>query len=92
MSSFSNTWWFYLLPTTITPSKHIVLALTYIDVAGPFNPSSSHAHVFILAATDYFPKWAKPIPLRESWAKQVVDFIRTYLIYKYRVSYKIIYV
>jgi len=46
--------------------------------------------MFILAATDYFSKWAEAIPLREVGAKQVTDFIRTHLIYQYGVPYKII--
>jgi len=46
--------------------------------------------MFILAATDYFSKWAEAIPLREVGTKQVADFIRTHLIYRYGVPYKII--
>jgi len=46
--------------------------------------------MFILAATDYFSKWAEAISLREMGAKQVADFIRTHLIYRYGVPYKII--
>jgi len=61
-----------------------------LDVIGPFKLSSSRDHVFILVATDYFSRCAKAIPLREVGAKQVVDFIRTYLIYRYGVPYKII--
>jgi len=61
-----------------------------LDVIGPFKPSSSCGHIFILAATDYFSKWAEAIPLKEVGAKQVADFIRTYLIYRYGVPYKII--
>jgi len=40
-----------------------------LDVIGPFQPSSSRGHVFILAATHYFSKWAEAIPLREVGAK-----------------------
>jgi len=46
--------------------------------------------MFILVATNYFRKWAKAVPLRELGAKQVTDFIRTYLIYRYGVPHKII--
>jgi len=59
-------------------------------VIGSFKPSYSRGHVFILTATYYFSKWAKAIPLREVGAKQVANFIRTYLIYRYGVPYKII--
>ena len=61
-----------------------------LDVIGPFKPSSSRGHIFILATTDYFSKWAEAIPLKEVRAKQVADFIKTYLIYRYGVPYKII--
>ena len=57
---------------------------------GPLKPASSRGHMFILAAIDYFSKWAEAIPLREVGAKQVADFIRTHLIYRYGVPYKII--
>ena len=61
-----------------------------LDVIGPLKPASSRGHMFILAATDYFSKWAEAIPLREVGVKQVTDFIRTHLIYRYGVLYKII--
>ena len=57
---------------------------------GPFKPSSSRSQVFILAATNYFSKWAEAILLREVRAKQVVDFIMTHLIYRYGVPHKVI--
>jgi len=46
--------------------------------------------MFILAATEHFSKWAEAISLREVGAKQVTDFIRTPLIYRYGVPYNII--
>ena len=30
-----------------------------LDVVGPLTPKSSAGHLFILAATDYFSKWAE---------------------------------
>jgi len=44
-------------------------------VIGPFKPSSSGSHVFILASTGYFSKWDKVIPFREVGAKQVTYFM-----------------
>ena len=35
-------------------------------------------HYYILAATDYFSKWAEAVPLREEKKENVVDFIRTH--------------
>jgi len=46
--------------------------------------------MFILAAIDYFSRCVEAISLREVGAKQVADFIRTHLIYRYGVPYKII--
>jgi len=92
MPSLSNTWRFYLPATTITPPKLIILAFPCmgLDVVGPFKPSSFCDHVFILVAIDYFSKWAEAVPLREVGVKQVADFIRTHLIYRYGVPHKII--
>ena len=44
-------------------------------------PKSSGGHLYILAATDYFLKWAEAVPLREVKKETVVNFIRTHLIY-----------
>jgi transposase InsO family protein len=43
-----------------------------------------------LAATDYFSKWAEVMPLKEVKAKNVEDFIRTKLIYRFGVPARII--
>jgi len=52
-----------------------------LDVVGPITPKSSTGHFYILAATDYFSKWAESIPLREVKKENVVDFIRSHIIY-----------
>ncbi|GKV35504.1 hypothetical protein SLEP1_g43762 [Rubroshorea leprosula] len=54
-------------------------------VIGPITPKSSAGHAYILAATDYFSKWAEAIPLREVKKENVVDFIRVNIIYRYGV-------
>lgn len=59
------------------------------DIIGPINPPSSRGHIFILAATDYFSKWAEAIPLRDVKAHTVEDFFRTHIIYRYGVPAKI---
>ncbi|XP_030969578.1 uncharacterized protein LOC115989840 [Quercus lobata] len=53
-------------------------------------PKSSSGHLYILAATDYFSKWAEVVPLREVKKGTVVNFIRTHLIYRYGVPWYII--
>ena len=45
----------------------------------------SAGDLYILVATDYFSKWAKVIPLKEVKKENVVNFIRTHLIYRYGV-------
>ncbi|KAL0300051.1 UNVERIFIED_CONTAM: hypothetical protein Sangu_3142600, partial [Sesamum angustifolium] len=42
-------------------------------------------HLYILAATDYFSKWAEAVPLKEVKKENVADFIRTHIIYRYGV-------
>ena len=55
-----------------------------LDLVGPM-PKSSRGHLYILAATDYFSKWAEALPLKEVKKEHVVDFIRVQLIYRYGV-------
>ncbi|XP_062112479.1 uncharacterized protein LOC133823638 [Humulus lupulus] len=56
-----------------------------MDVIGPSTPPSSKAHKYIFSITDYFSKWAEAVPLKEVRAEDVADFIRTHVIYRYRV-------
>ncbi|TYJ96634.1 uncharacterized protein E5676_scaffold464G00480 [Cucumis melo var. makuwa] len=52
-------------------------------MVGPITPKSSTAHSYILAATDYSSKWVEAIPSRETKKDNVIDFIRTHIIYQY---------
>ncbi|KAI3457318.1 hypothetical protein Pfo_013981 [Paulownia fortunei] len=60
-----------------------------LDVVGPMTKSSG-GHLYILAATDYFSKWAEAIPLKEVKKKNVADFIRINIIYRYGIPRYII--
>ncbi|KAL0349461.1 UNVERIFIED_CONTAM: hypothetical protein Sangu_1173900, partial [Sesamum angustifolium] len=60
-----------------------------LDVMGPLTKFSG-GHLYILAATDYFFKWAKAVPLKEVKKENVADFIRTHIIYHYGVPRYII--
>ncbi|KAK4406237.1 hypothetical protein Sango_0630200 [Sesamum angolense] len=60
-----------------------------LDVVGPLTKSSG-GHLYILAATDYFSKWAEAVPLKEVKKEHVADFIRTHIIYRYGVPRYII--
>ncbi|KAI5317663.1 hypothetical protein L3X38_037370 [Prunus dulcis] len=61
-----------------------------LDVIGMIKPKSSRQHQYILAATDYFSKWAEAIPLKEVRADDVTNFIRNHITYRYGVPSKII--
>ncbi|KAM1699106.1 hypothetical protein ACFX13_030926 [Malus domestica] len=61
-----------------------------LDVVGPITPKSSAGEVYILAATDYFSKWAEAIPLREVKKETVVRFIKEHIIHRYGVPRYII--
>jgi ribonuclease HI len=53
------------------------------DIVGPIDPPTSRGHRFILAATDYFTKWAEAIPLKEVKASDVVKFFKTHILYRF---------
>ena len=61
-----------------------------LDVVRPITPKSSIGHAYILAAIDYFSKWAKVVPLKEVKKENVVNFIRSNTIYRYGVPRYII--
>nr|XP_009767302.1 PREDICTED: protein NYNRIN-like [Nicotiana sylvestris] len=53
-----------------------------LNVVGP-SPKSSGGHLYILAATDYFSKWAEAVSLKEVNKKNVANFIRVNIIYRF---------
>jgi hypothetical protein len=61
-----------------------------MDVVGLIHPTSSKGHKFILAATDYFSKWAEVVALIEVKAKNIENLIRTNLIYRFGVQSRMI--
>jgi len=60
-----------------------------LDVVGPL-PKSFEGHLYILAATNYFSKWAEAAALKEVKKETVVNFIRKNIIYRYGVPRYII--
>ena len=58
-----------------------------IDMIGQIYPPSSKNHKFILVATDYFTKWVEAIPLKNVMLKEMIDFVKEYII-KYLVFHK----
>ncbi|CAL9004724.1 unnamed protein product [Prunus brigantina] len=59
-----------------------------LDVVGPIAPKSSDGHSYILAATDYFSKWAEAVPLKEVKKENVVNFIKVNIIHRYDFGFK----
>ena len=49
-------------------------------------PKSSKGQMYILAATDYFSKCAETLPLKEVKKENVVDFIKSNIIFRYGIS------
>lgn len=60
-----------------------------IDVIGSIEPPSSKGQKFILAATDYFSRWAEAIPLREVKAENIINFLERNIIYHFGVPHRI---
>ncbi|XP_050379688.1 uncharacterized protein LOC126797042 [Argentina anserina] len=54
-----------------------------MDAIRPITLKSSAGHIYILAATDSFSKWAKAIPLKEIKKENIVDFITGSIIQRY---------
>nr|XP_009777722.1 PREDICTED: uncharacterized protein LOC104227220 [Nicotiana sylvestris]XP_016508293.1 PREDICTED: uncharacterized protein LOC107825885 [Nicotiana tabacum] len=46
--------------------------------------------MYILAATDYSSKWVEAVPLKEVKKETVIDFIKSYIIFRYGIPRYII--
>ncbi|XP_060182905.1 uncharacterized protein LOC132612841 [Lycium barbarum] len=60
-----------------------------IDVVGPL-PKSFGGHLYILAATDYFSKWAEAVTLKEVKKETVANLIQVNIIYRFGIPSYII--
>jgi len=54
-----------------------------IDLIGHIYPPSSKNHKFILVATDYFTKWVEAIPLKTVISKDMIEFVKEHIIYRF---------
>jgi hypothetical protein len=52
-----------------------------LDFIGEVNPTSTKGHRFVLAATDYFTKWVKAIPLKNMTHRELIAFMLVHIIY-----------
>ena len=50
---------------------------------GQIYPLSSKGHKVILVTTDYFTKWVEAIPLKTVTSKNMVDFMKEHIIYRF---------
>ncbi|KAH0732475.1 hypothetical protein KY289_003663 [Solanum tuberosum] len=60
-----------------------------LDVVGPL-PKSSGGHLYILATTNYFSKWAEAVALKEVKKENVANFVRVNIIYHFGIPHNII--
>ena len=56
-----------------------------VDLIEKIHPASSEGHSFILVATDYFTKWVEAVPLKKAEQKNVIQFIKKQIIYRFRI-------
>jgi hypothetical protein len=54
-----------------------------VDMISKINPPSSKGHQYILAITDYFTKWVETIPMKTVTSKDVINFIKEYVIHRF---------
>ena len=54
-----------------------------IDLIGQIFLPSSKRHKFILVAIDYFTKWVEAIPLKTVTSKNMVDFVKEHIVYRF---------
>jgi hypothetical protein len=55
-----------------------------MDMIGKINPPSSKGHQIILAITDYFTKWVEAVPIKSVASKDVINFVKEYVIHRFR--------
>ena len=54
-----------------------------IDFIGQIFSPSSKGHKFILVAIDYFTKWVEVVPLKMVTSKNMVDFVKEHIVYRF---------
>lgn len=60
-----------------------------LNVVGSL-PKSSKQHLYILAGTHYFSKWAEVVPLKVVKKETVVQLIKNHIVYRYGIPRYII--
>ena len=57
-----------------------------INLIRQIYPLSSKNHKFILVAIDYFTKWVEAIPLKTVASKEIIEFVKEHIIYRFGIS------
>nr|XP_016492013.1 PREDICTED: uncharacterized protein K02A2.6-like [Nicotiana tabacum] len=79
----------YYWPTMVKDCLDFLEDARLSNIVGPL-PKSSGGHLYILAATDYFSKWAEVVALKEVKKENVANFIRVNIIYHFGIPSYII--
>ena len=56
-----------------------------IDLISNIHPPSSKGHKFVLLAMDYFTKWVDDIPLKKVTSRNMINFVKEHIIYRFRI-------
>ncbi|WVZ71120.1 hypothetical protein U9M48_019741 [Paspalum notatum var. saurae] len=56
-----------------------------MDMIGQVNPPTSKGRKWLLVATDYFTKWVEAVPMKNVTAKDVVNFVKEHIIYRFAI-------
>jgi transposase InsO family protein len=54
-----------------------------LNFIGQMHPLSLKGHRFVLVAMDYFTKWTKVVPLKNTTRKDVIEFITEHIIHRF---------
>jgi hypothetical protein len=60
-----------------------------MDMIGKINPPSSKGHQFILAITYYFTKWVEAVPMKSVESKDIINFVKEYVIHRFGIPHTI---
>jgi len=72
-------------PGHLHPTTSWLFEMRGMDVVSPISPSSSKGHMFVLAISDYFSKWAEVIPMRKVKTSDMIKFVKHHVIYRFGV-------
>ena len=54
-----------------------------MDMISQTNPASSKGHQWVLAVTYFFTKWVEAVPMRSVATKDMINFVKEHIIYRF---------